>query len=93
MIISMSQSPFYKIHPFKMAARDLKLTDEQIEHLAEGINTQSLETIAGSFLGLDEAKIKSIKKDQQFDAERFNKEILKTWKNKNPGSSQMQVTE
>ena len=71
---------------------DLKLTDSQVEDLAQVIVSKHMATIAIKYLGLSHEMVKNLKLIRQGDYIGFNRDILVLWRNKNQGIDQVQVS-
>ena len=70
---------------------DLKLSDRQVEDLAQIIVSKHMATIAIKYLGLPHETIENLKLIRQGDFAAFNRELIVLWRNKNPGINQIQV--
>ena len=66
-----------------------QLTRKQIVRLAASISADSMESIAEGYMDISPETIKNIRRDAS-NSEAFNREILRTWANRNP-SNQIQV--
>ena len=69
------------------------LTPPQIVRLAAAISMNNMAAIAEGYMEIDEATIKNKKSENKDDAEAFNREIIKTWRNKYSGSNQVKVSQ
>ena len=65
-------------------------TDEMRTQLAQEISVAVMEKIALGRFGISDGVLKNIKSDSS-NAQETNREILNTWKFKNPGKNQLQV--
>ena len=72
-------------------AGDLKLTDHQVEDLAEVIVSKHMATIAIKYLGLPQETVENLRSMRQNDFVGFNRDVLSLWRNKNPGINHTQV--
>ena len=64
-----------------------QLTDEQIGQLAKVISEQNMEFLADEYLELKYETVISCRRMAEMDPEAFNREIIKRWRNRNPGNS------
>ena len=64
---------------------DLKVTDRQIEDLAQEVVSKHMATIAIKYLGLTQVTVENLRRDRQGDSTSFNRDLLVLWRNKNPG--------
>ena len=71
---------------------DLKLTDSQVEDLAQVIVSKHMATIAIKYLVLSHETVENLKLIRQGDYIAFNRDVLVLWRNKNPGINQSQVS-
>ena len=71
---------------------DGDLTDSQIEGLAREMEARSMASIAIKDLGIGIETVNNLKLIRQGDYIAFNRDLLVLWRNKNPGSSQVQVS-
>ena len=71
---------------------DLKVTDRQIEDLAQVVVSKHMETIAIKYLGLTQVTVDNLRRDRQGDSTAFNRDLLVLWRNKNPGINQSKVS-
>ena len=71
---------------------DLKLTDSQVEDLAQVIVSKHMATIAIKYLGLPHETVENLKLIRQGDYIAFNRDVLVLWRNKNQGIDQVQVS-
>ena len=71
---------------------DLKLTDRRIEDLAQIIASKHMSTIAIQYLGLPQERVDNLRRDLEGDSIAFNRDVLVLWRNKCPGSNQVQVS-
>ena len=71
---------------------DLKLTDSQVEDLAQVIVSKHMATIAIKYLGLFHETVENLKLIRQGDYIAFNRDVLILWRNKNQGIDQVQVS-
>ena len=62
-----------------------------ISHLAAAISAQNMEAIAERYLSIDAATVRNIHYDNRWNAEAFNREILRHWAYKNHGPDQIKV--
>ncbi len=60
-----------------------QLSDQQIAELASEITATHMETIAAVYLGLEDVLIKDLREQCGTNVERFKRDILHRWKNKN----------
>ena len=60
------------------------LTQRQIVHLPAAISANNMVAVAEGYMDIDDATIKNKKSENKDDAEVFNREIIKVWRNKNP---------
>ena len=60
-----------------------QLTPKQIVRLAAAITVNNMTAIAGGYMDIDDATIKNLRYENKYDAEAFNREIIKIWRNKN----------
>ena len=67
------------------------LTARDIVRLAAAISADRMELIAEGYLGLDDERMKNIKRDAS-SSEAFNRDVLKNWANRNSGPNQKQVS-
>ena len=63
-----------------------QLTNKQIVDLAAAISLNKMVVIAEGYLDIDDATIKNKKYENKDDAEAFNREIIKEWRNKSLGN-------
>ena len=63
-----------------------QLTNRQIVRLAAAISANNMVAIAEGYLDIDDATIKNKKYENKDDAQAFNREIIKEWRNKNSGN-------
>ena len=68
-----------------------QLTDKEIVALAAAIPAGSMMAIAEGYMNISDATIKNKKYDNKDDAEAFNREVLRLWKNKSSASDQVKV--
>ena len=73
-------------------AGEKKLTDSVIAELAAAIPVEDMKTVALLKLGFNDTEVKNIKCDTGSSHE-FNREILRTWRNRNAGQNQVKVWE
>ena len=68
-----------------MASNDSKneLTPQHVVRLAAAISADNMAAIAEGYMDISDETIKNIDRDTR-NAEAFNREIIKYWKNKNP---------
>ena len=71
---------------------DLKVTDRQIEDLAQVVVSKHMATIAIKYLGLTQVTVDNLRRDRQGDSTAFNRDVLVLWRNRNPGINQVQVS-
>ena len=69
-----------------------QLTPSQIVRLAAPISMNNMATIAEGYMDIDDATIKNRKSENKDDAEAFNREIIKIWRNRYSGSNQVKVS-
>ena len=69
-----------------------QLTNKQIVSLAASISAINMAAIAEGYMNICDVTIKNKKSENQNDAEAFNREIIKIWRNKNP-DNQIKVSE
>ena len=67
------------------------LTDHKIAQLATKLAPEDMINIAALYLKLKDAIIKTIKYEHP-GGESFKKELLRRWRNKNPGEDQVKVS-
>ena len=63
-----------------------ELTRKQIVRLASAISADNMASIAEGYMDIDDATIKNLQYENKCNAEAFNREIIKRWKNQNPGN-------
>ena len=63
-----------------------QLTNNQIVRLAAAISANNMAAIAEGYMDISSETIKNKKYENKDDAEAFNREIIRYWKNKNPGN-------
>ena len=68
-----------------------QLNDKDIVALAAAIPADNMVAIAEGFLDISDTTIKNKKFENKDDAEAFNREVLRHWKNKNYASDQVKV--
>ena len=73
-------------------AGEKKLTDSVIAELAAAIPVEDMKTVALLKLGFNDTEVKNIKCDTG-SSQEFNREILRTWRNRNAGQNQAKVWE
>ena len=61
-----------------------QLTPKQIVRLARAVTVNNMAAIAEGYMDIDDVTIKNTKSENKDDAEGFNREIIKIWRNKNP---------
>ena len=66
------------------------LTDAELARLAPKISPRLMQSIAIKRLGFTEAKVESLEYECREDTEKFTRQILRQWRNKN-GSGSRQV--
>ena len=74
------------------AINGVKLSDCEIEGLARDIESRKLESIAIANLGITVKTVNNLKVIRQNDYVAFNRDLLVLWRNKNPGTNQVQVS-
>ena len=67
-----------------------KLTRKQIVCLASAISANNMAAIAEGYMDIDDVTIKNLQYENKDNAEAFNREVIKLWKNQNP-DDQIQV--
>ena len=65
------------------------LSPKQIVHLAAAIAADKMELIAEGYMDITNETVKNLRLDTR-NSEAFNREIIRTWANMNPGN-QVQV--
>ena len=60
------------------------ITDQEIGRLASVFSPQELSSIAVNYLGIKEYELKNMDYEHRGDTEAYKREILKTWKYRNP---------
>ena len=70
----------------------INLKDTQIEDLSKVIATKHMTTIAIKYLGLPYETVENLKRDNKDNSVAFNRDLLILWRNKNPGTNQVQVS-
>ena len=68
-----------------------QLSPKQIVRLARTISADNMSAIAEGYMDIDDATIKNKKSENKDDAEAFNREIIKIWRNKYSGSDEVKV--
>ena len=71
---------------------DVNLTDSKIEALAKGMEMTKLESIALADLGITAETVNNLKVIHQGNYIAFNRDLLRLWRNNNPGINQVQVS-
>ena len=71
---------------------NLKLSDRQVEDLAEIIVSKLMVTIAIKYLRLPHETVENLSCLRQSDNIAFNRDLLVLWRNKNPGMNQIQAS-
>ena len=69
-----------------------QLTQNQIVRLASSISMNNMAAIAEGYMDISDEVVKNKKSENKDDAEAFNREIIKIWRNKNP-DNQIKVSE
>ena len=67
-----------------------ELTRKQIVRLASAISANNMAAIAEGYMDIDDVTIKNLQYENKDNAEAFNREVIKLWKNQNP-DDQIQV--
>ena len=67
-----------------------ELTPNQIVRLAAAISADDMAAIAEGYMDIDDAVIKNLQYENRGQAQAFNREVIKLWKNQNP-DDQVQV--
>ena len=62
-----------------------QLTGSQITRLAAAISAKDMKAIAEGYLKLEAETVKNIQYENGWDAEAFTRDIIRHWRNKNPG--------
>ena len=74
-----------------MATRDPdQLTRKQIVQLAAAISANNMAVIAEGYMDIEDVKIKNLRYENKDNAEAFNMDVIKYWRNKNT-HNQVQV--
>ena len=68
-----------------------RLTNRQYVRLGRAISSPDIESIALGYLNIDDEIIKSLRYEHRGNSEAFNRDILKRWAYRNPGSNQVEV--
>ena len=71
--------------------RNSILSDRKIVQLAPAIAAKDMKTIAEGYLDIAPETVKNIDDEKRGDAEAFNREIIRYWRNRNPGRDQVKV--
>ena len=71
---------------------NLKLSDRQVEDLAEIIVSKLMVTIAIKYLRLPHETVENLSCLRQNDNIAFNRDLLVLWRNKNTGMNQIQAS-
>ena len=69
-----------------------QLTNNQIVHLARFISSQNMESIALGYLDIEDPVIKNIKHENRDNAEAFNREIIRNWRQRNSEPNRVQIS-
>ena len=69
-----------------------QLTQNQIVRLASSISMNNVAAIAEGYMDISDEVVKNKRSENKDDAEAFNREIIKIWRNKNP-DNQIKVSE
>ena len=69
-----------------------KLTDAKLMELATEVAVQDITSIAISYMGITNAKIRGLSKDTGHKSEMFNFEILRLWRNKSGNTREVSRT-
>ena len=73
------------------AGGDFTLNGEDVVKLAATIAANDMKMIAEGYMDIASETIKNIQFETGWDAEAFNREIIRLWANKNSGSKQVKV--
>ena len=68
-----------------------RLTNRHYVRLGRAISSPDMESIALGYLNIDDEIIKSLRYEHRGNSEAFNRDILKRWAYRNPGSNQVKV--
>ena len=68
-------------------AESKQLTHEQISRLAEVIAKRNMESIAIRYLGISFETVDNYRIMYREDTMKFNRDIMKFWRNRNPDNS------
>ena len=68
-----------------------QLTSQQIARLAGAISTKKMAAIAYGYMGIMDETIENIRFESQYDAEKFNREIILLWTKKTSSQGPDQV--
>ena len=70
--------------------RNNDLSERKVVQLAAAISVNAMKTIAEGYLDIAPETVKTAEENRG-DAEAFNREIIRYWRNRNPGPDQVEV--
>ena len=73
------------------AGRDWTLTGEDIVKLAAAIAADNMKTIAEGDMDITPETVKNIQYENGWNAQAFNRDIIRHWANRNSGTKQVKV--
>ena len=68
-----------------------ELSNQQFVRLGLEISTPAMESLAEGYLGINDARIKSLKEQHKNNMDAFNRELIRDWLYRNPGENQVEV--
>ena len=74
-----------------MATEESDLSNSNISQLAAAIAATDMKTIAEGYLYIAPETVKNIQYENGWDAQAFNRDIIRHWANKNSGPEQVKV--
>ena len=74
-----------------MATEESHLSNSNIVQLAAALAAKDMKTIAEGYLDIAPETVKNIQYENGWDAQAFNRDIIRNWANKNSGSEQVKV--
>ena len=69
-----------------------ELTDKHIFHLARIIPKDQMEPLAEGYLDIDHESVIGLESKHQRDPDKFKREVLREWRNKNKGQVKVSVS-
>ena len=67
------------------------IKDSELARIAKKISVQTLRCVAVEYLGLTEVEVKNMEEEHGADKNRFSRDILCSWRNRNPAKNAREV--